>query len=117
MNFLNDNGVTTCGTSPNEVFCPSSEISTSALDVGLNNVQSTVNFKIGDATALFNANPSYAAFSNVAAPATGVSTGVGTNTQGAQQFDFGLPFFYGRNVFTAIQGKNTSGGVGPYFAY
>jgi hypothetical protein len=32
-------------------------------------------------------------------------------------FDFGLPFFYGRNVFTAIEGKNTAGGLGPYFAY
>jgi Protein of unknown function (DUF3443) len=106
LNFIVDNAVTTCGTSPNQVFCPSSELSVSATNIGLNNTQSVVNFKIGDATTLFNNNPTYAAFDNVAAP-----------NPDPQGFDFGLPFFYGRNVFTAIQGMNTSGGVGPYFAY
>jgi hypothetical protein len=33
------------------------------------------------------------------------------------QFAWGLPFFYGRSVFTAILGKSTPGGPGPYFAY
>jgi hypothetical protein len=28
-----------------------------------------------------------------------------------------LPFFYGRNVFTAIEGQNTPAGLGPYVAY
>jgi hypothetical protein len=28
-----------------------------------------------------------------------------------------LPFFFGRNVFTAIEGRNTSGGMGPFVAY
>jgi hypothetical protein len=32
-------------------------------------------------------------------------------------FDWGLPFFFGRNVFTAIESQNTPGGVGPYWAY
>ncbi len=32
-------------------------------------------------------------------------------------FDWGLPFFFGKNVYTAISGKSTSGGPGPYFAY
>jgi hypothetical protein len=30
---------------------------------------------------------------------------------------WGLPFFFGRSVFTAIAGATTPGGVGPYFAY
>jgi hypothetical protein len=33
------------------------------------------------------------------------------------QVDFGLPFFFGRNVYTAIVGKSTPGGTGPYTAY
>jgi hypothetical protein len=106
LNYIVDGSVTTCGTSPNQVFCPSSEISTSATNVGLNNTQSVVNFKIGDATTLLNDNPTYAAFDNVAAP-----------NPDSQGFDFGVPFFYGRNVFTAIEGRNTSGGTGPFFAY
>jgi hypothetical protein len=28
-----------------------------------------------------------------------------------------LSFFYGRNVFTAIENMSTPGGTGPYFAY
>ena len=32
-------------------------------------------------------------------------------------FDFGLPFFYGRDVYTAIEGRTAGGTVGPYFAF
>jgi hypothetical protein len=39
----------------------------------------------------------------------------GTSTRG--QFDWGLPFFFGRKVFTAISGMGTPGPSGPYFAY
>ena len=106
LNFIVDNAVTVCGSSPNQVFCPSSELSVSATNIGLNNTQSVANFSIGDANTLLNDNPSFAAFDNVVAP----------NPDPAG-FDFGLPFFYGRNVFTAIEGQNTSGGMGPYFAY
>jgi uncharacterized protein DUF3443 len=31
--------------------------------------------------------------------------------------DYGLPFFFGRNVYTAFVGKSTPGGTGPYTAY
>jgi len=40
---------------------------------------------------------------------------VGPDVLGA--FDYGLPFFFGRNVFTAIEDKSSPGGTGPYFAY
>ena len=30
---------------------------------------------------------------------------------------WGLPFFFGRNVFVAIEGQSTPAGVGPYWAY
>jgi Protein of unknown function (DUF3443) len=42
-------------------------------------------------------------------------SGLGGPNPGA--FDFGLSFFFGKNVFTAIDGASTSGGTGPYFAY
>ena len=32
-------------------------------------------------------------------------------------FDFGLPFFFGRSVFVGINGKSTPAGTGPFTAY
>jgi len=32
-------------------------------------------------------------------------------------FDFGVPFFFGRKVYTAIEGRSAGGVVGPYFAF
>ena len=35
----------------------------------------------------------------------------------ANSFDFGLPFFLGRRVYTAIEGRSAGGAQGPYFAF
>jgi hypothetical protein len=32
-------------------------------------------------------------------------------------FDLGLPFFFGRNVYTAIEGRQAGSTVGPYYAF
>jgi hypothetical protein len=45
----------------------------------------------------------------------GVANGLAGPNSG--MFDWGLPFFYGRNVYTAIEGANTPAGAGPYWAY
>lgn len=83
-------------------YCPSSTRNLSATDQGSNGSSGAVNFSVANADTLF-ATPNFA-FSNLAGP--------NPNT-----FDWGLPFFYGRNVFTAIAGQNTPAGPGPYFAY
>jgi hypothetical protein len=48
-------------------------------------------------------------------PAT-VAASIGGSTTGGY-FDWGLPFFFGRSVYTAISGASTPGRLGPYFAY
>jgi hypothetical protein len=108
LNFITDNSISLCPSSgPTATFyCPSSELHLTASTVGLNNMALTVNFNIGNADTLFK-NTSFTAFNNVAAQ----------NTADKTSIDFGLPFFFGRNVFTAIEGRNTSGGMGPYVAY
>jgi len=107
LNFFNDDSIAKCGTS-SVVFCPNSELSLSATEQGLNNATVTVNFKVGNAQTLLS-NHDLTAFDNVGAPFSA--------TTQAEDFDFGLPFFYGRNVFIVIEGKGTSGGIGPYFAF
>ena len=47
-----------------------------------------------------------APFNNLAAPESQTDS-----------FDFGLPFFLGLNVYTAIADKSTPGGNGPYVAF
>jgi hypothetical protein len=65
-----------------------------------------VNFSVGNADSLFANNPNNAAFNNLAGP-----------NSDPNSFDVGLPFFFGRAVYTAIEGQNTTAGIGPYFAY
>jgi hypothetical protein len=35
----------------------------------------------------------------------------------SQGFGWGLPFFYGKRIYTAIAARNTSAGQGPYYAF
>jgi Protein of unknown function (DUF3443) len=86
-------------------YCPPGPQALSATNTGANNQPSTVNFSIANASSLLG-NASVTALSTLAGP-------IGDSLS----FDFGLPFFYGRTVFTAIQGRSTPLGVGPYVAY
>jgi hypothetical protein len=65
-----------------------------------------VNFSIANAQSLFSANNGgNTAFSNLG----GTNTGV---------FDWGLPFFFGKNVYSAIAGQATPAATPtPYWAY
>jgi hypothetical protein len=111
MNFFNDGSITTCTANSQEYYCPSSELTESATEQGITSSggignQVSVTFYV---TNLANLSASYAAFDNIAAPFS--------STTDTTDFDFGLPFFYGRNVFTVIEGASTTGGTGPYFAF
>ncbi len=59
-----------------------------------------VGFEIGNATALFASGNT--AFNDIGGPFPA----------GSQTFDWGLPFFFGRNLFVAIEGQSTLGGPG-----
>ena len=57
-------------------------------------------------------NGTFAAFNNVGGPFGGTCDNVTTPCT----FDWGLPFFYGRSVFTAVEGTTINGNPGPFFA-
>jgi hypothetical protein len=87
-------------------YCPTSVQVVSATNQSVTGVSSNVSFNVANADALLNNNPTFYAFNNLA----------GTNPRVAS-FDWGLPFFYGRSVFVAIEGQTTSSGTGPFVAY
>ncbi len=101
-------------------YCPaSSPTSYSAINKSSNGSSgnsSTVNFSISAASGL---NGNYTAFSDLAGPNT-PGTSLSTSTKAADGFfDWGLPFFYGKSVYTAIWGVTPPSGVqaGPWWAY
>lgn len=100
-----DNQLPLCSSGVNSFFCPSSSVTLTAVNLATNGITSTVSLSVGNATALWNAHTDYAAFDNVAA------------ANSSSLFDFGLPFFYGKSVFIGFAGRNSSGGVGPFYAY
>jgi hypothetical protein len=107
-NYFVDGSIPTCvnGTVGVGFFCPTATLSLSASNLGTNNASNMVSFSVANAGDLFNGNTSAVAFANLAAA-----------NPDSTSFDWGLPFFFGRNVYTAISDQNTPGGIGPYFAY
>jgi len=101
--FLNSNtsGISDCTDSG--FYCPQSPQSLSATNQGANGASGSIKFSIANADSLFSSGND-SAFGDLGGP-------------GLNSFDWGLPFFYGRNVFTVIEGKSTPGGTGPFWAY
>ena len=86
-------------------YCPSSQQTISVSNAGTNGTSGTVTLTVGNGDSLFSSG-------NFALPS--LAGPGGTRTSG---FIFGVPFLYGRAVFTALNGASTPGGTGPYFAY
>lgn len=98
-----------------QLFCPSSVTSLSATIKGSTQGQSVVNFSVGNADELFSSNSDDAAFGNLAGPeASSTSCASGSSTCA---FVWGLPFFYGRSVFEALDGVTVAGTKGPWWAF
>jgi hypothetical protein len=95
-----------CSASFDGFYCPATAQTVSATIRGTNGATSNVQFSVGNAMQLVTANPTFYAFNNLAGSNADPST-----------FGWGLPFFYGRSVFTAIEGRSTTGGTGPYVAF
>jgi hypothetical protein len=94
-------------------FCPGSLTPQSATNQGTNGVPSIVNFNVDNADNLFSTGG--AALGTLAGPQGTANTC--STSGGSCTFDWGLPFFFGRTVFTAIDGQTVSTGTGPFFAY
>jgi hypothetical protein len=113
--FFDDSTIATCsatGASPG-FYCPGSSAALSEIPVSVSitgsNGSTTVSAVVANSGFLFaEASGSLHAFDDLGAP---------TGTSLPNAFDFGVPFFFGKSVFTAIEHQSTPGGTGPYFAF
>lgn len=96
-------GIPNCSSTEKGFYCPSSPASLSATNTSSQGSRSTVNFTVVSASQLFSGSGD-AVFPTLGGP-------------NPSTFDWGLPFFYGRNVFVAIEGRQTPLGAGPFWAY
>lgn len=101
--FFRDTAIPRCAAS---FYCPPAMLTLSATNLGRNGTQSTVTFNVVNADEVFTARPDAAAVA-----------GLASANPDSNSFDWGLPFFFGRSIYTALEGRTTPGGPGPYFAY
>jgi hypothetical protein len=104
-NFFADSSLATCGPSADSTFfCPTTTVTEDVILTGFDGSAPTVgNFDVADATTLFS-NATFTAFNDLGAPAFAGST---------SSLDLGLPFFFGHNIYLAIESTNNPT---PYFA-
>jgi hypothetical protein len=106
--YFNDGNLPVCTASGlTDFYCPSATTSFNATLTGNNGVTASAQFSVANTQDLLNNNPSFTVFADLAGTYPGSTT----------SFDFGLPFYYGRRVATAIEGNTTTVGTGPYFAF
>jgi hypothetical protein len=105
--FFQTSAMPACASPNGAYYCPVSTAQLSATIEGVNGVTSAVNFTVGNATSIAQTYAGDSALPLLAGPAFVASS----------VFDWGLPFFYGRNIYAAVEQQTTPGGTGPYVAY
>jgi hypothetical protein len=111
--FFDDAALTLCADSNFKGFyCPAGSQLFTATLMGTNNTSIPETFTVDNAQILATNNPTFSVLPTLAGT---FSTTTSSNT--SNTFDWGLPFFYGRQVFTAIENQRTAVGTGPYVAF
>jgi len=108
-----DTTITPCPAAGNFAgyYCPASPLALSATLQGLNGATAAGPFTLYNAQTLLST--SFSALPGLGANPNGVSGLMAYPSS----FDFGLPFFYGRKIYTALEGRSAGGTVGPYVAF
>jgi len=110
--FFVDNTITACsGADFVGYYCPASPLSLNPTLQGLNGASVAGPITLNNAQTLLSTNFS-------ALPGLGANPNVVTGLMAyPNSFDFGLPFFFGRKIYTALEGRSAGGTVGPYIAF
>jgi hypothetical protein len=108
--YFNDSTIPKCTqTGITDFYCPTS---TQALSAALTSnvmtgTSAMVDFSVGNANDMFQANPTFNAFPQLSGSYPGTTP----------TLDLGMSFFYGRRVAVALDGAKTTVGTGPYVAF
>jgi hypothetical protein len=82
-------------------YCPATPLTLSAVNTSATGVSATVDFIVESLPSVRSAAAAH------------LAADIGLT----RSFDWGLPFFFGRTVFIATVGAQTSQGAGPFWAY
>jgi len=112
--FFVDTSITPCSNaSLNGLYCQSPALNLTPTIQGQNGASVSGAFTLSSAQTQFSS-------SDAAVPGVGGNPDIffpNFSSFFADSFDYGLPYFYGRSVYTAIEGRSAGGTVGPYFAF
>ncbi len=116
--YFHDTSITACTTNVG-FYCPPADQTLQASIVNpVNSASKSVSFTVTNADSLFkNAKTVIGATSGLAGDSHSFGDGTNNTIPGDQAFDWGLPFHYGKSVYVVIEGKTTSSGTGPFFAF
>ena len=90
-------------------YCPTTTTSLHATLLAASGSEVPVDFAVGNLAKL---KATAFAWGELAGPVPFYAT-----TPSMPAFDWGLPFFFGRTVYTAIEGRATPAGTGPFLAF
>jgi hypothetical protein len=112
--FFDDTALQSCPNNSNfkGFYCPAGSQSFTATLMGTNNTNIPETFTVDNAQILATSNPTFSVLPTLAG--TFLTT---TSLNTSNTFDWGLPFYYGRRVITAIENQRTAVGTGPYVAF
>jgi len=104
------NNLSLCSGNESGFYCPSGAVDLRAQlsDSAQSTAPATVNFSISN-TQILLSNGDHA-FNNLGGRAI-------NSTARGNTFDWGLPFFYGKDVYIVFEGSRTAKGTGPYFGF
>jgi hypothetical protein len=99
--FFHDATIPLCG-GGSGFYCPVRTLALTATVTGTNGATRSVPFEVQNPNAL---------------PAGTAAAKLGGDLGLTRSFDWGLPFYFGRTVFSAFSGASTPKGPGPYYAF
>ena len=110
--FFVDTSIPACtNTNLSGYYCPATPLMLALTLSGSNGASVSVSQALNSAQILLNSNIS-------AIPGTGFNPTTSKNLNSpSSSFDLGIPFFYGRKVYSAIEGRAAGGVYGPYVAF